>query len=490
MQAVRKSLTYGQRIALGWGFILLFLFIAAVLNFAGVADLVRSADDTIAGSKLDRDLAQKEIDHLNWITVLNNFLSDRKAAGLQIETDDHKCGFGQWLYGEGRQKAEERVPSLAPLFKGIEVPHHNLHESAAKIAAAKTRDEAEQIYTNETLPALRLVQAQLHTIRTEAQRHILSEDVMLSSARNLRNYMLPLGLGAIGLGSLLFFFIIRSITKRIARILGNAIEGWAEVIKVSRQMSSFNLMLASGVSEQAASLEETAAALEETASQTNSNAANAREASRLAQDTKGITESCASSMQKMAASIGQVDEASQETRKIVKTIDEIAFQTNLLALNAAVEAARAGEAGAGFAVVAEEVRNLAMRAADAAHNTTEQIQNISTKINDAMEMVLNSIDEFGQVDENSAKVSTLMGEIAVASQEQAQGIEQINGTVSAMDRSVQQNATNADGSAAASQALNVQVQLMEGVIRELFALLIGNNKAKADESVSKRTSLG
>jgi methyl-accepting chemotaxis protein len=176
----------------------------------------------------------------------------------------------------------------------------------------------------------------------------------------------------------------------------------------------------------------------------------------------------------------EISRASEETSKIIKTIDEIAFQTNLLALNAAVEAARAGEAGAGFAVVADEVRNLAMRAADAAKNTADLIEGTVKKINEGSELVEKTSHQFSKVATSSAKMSELVAEIAAASSEQSQGIEQINKAVSEMDKVIQQNAANAEESASASEEMNAQAEQMKAFVRDLAHVVNGN----ADRSES------
>jgi methyl-accepting chemotaxis protein len=168
-----------------------------------------------------------------------------------------------------------------------------------------------------------------------------------------------------------------------------------------------------------------------------------------------------------------ITKASEDTSKIIKTIDEIAFQTNLLALNAAVEAARAGEAGAGFAVVADEVRNLAMRAADAARSTAGLIEETVRKVKDGSALMSSTNRAFGQVTESADKVADLVGEIAAASREQAQGTEHVNKAVSEMDKVTQQNAASAEESASAAEEMNAQAESMKAMVNDLMALIGG-----------------
>ena len=184
-------------------------------------------------------------------------------------------------------------------------------------------------------------------------------------------------------------------------------------------------------------------------------------------DTKLTVSRAGASMKEMTQSITGIANAGQEIGKIIKTIDEIAFQTNLLALNAAVEAARAGEAGAGFAVVANEVRNLAQRAADAARTTSELIEETIEKIEQGDSLVKSTGDAFSEVEANADKIADLVGEIAAASNEQAQGIEQINTAMSQMDQVTQGNA------ASASENLNSQAEEMQDSVEELVILING-----------------
>ena len=220
---------------------------------------------------------------------------------------------------------------------------------------------------------------------------------------------------------------------------------------------------------------------------TKQNADNAQQANTLASEASKTANNGAESMTRMNTAIGDIQKSSEETAKIIKVIDEIAFQTNLLALNAAVEAARAGEAGKGFAVVAEEVRNLAMRSAEAAKNTSSLIEASVKNANNGVDIA----NEVGKVlDEivgSVSKTTDLIGEIAAASQEQAQGIDQVNAAVTQMDRVTQQNAANAEESASASEELSAQAGQMNQIVDELASLVSGSSRQETRPAASRRT---
>jgi methyl-accepting chemotaxis protein len=294
------------------------------------------------------------------------------------------------------------------------------------------------------------------------------------------NILLTL-LAVIVLGGIISFLLSKSISKLLTRTIGGLTEASDQIASGSGQVAASSQSLAEGASEQAASIEETSSSLEEMAAMTKQNAENATVANRMMKEEAAPNfQRIESRMMKMKDAISETVKSSDETTKIIKTIDEIAFQTNLLALNAAVEAARAGEAGAGFAVVADEVRNLAMRAAGAAKNTSSLIEGANSRINEASELNAQVVDAMAENSTIAQKVSSLVDEIAVASNEQAQGIGQVNTAVAEMDSVVQQNAASAEESASASEEMSAQTEQMKAMVSELVAL-VGGGKGKKDK---------
>ncbi len=281
-------------------------------------------------------------------------------------------------------------------------------------------------------------------------------------------------IGAVVISIIIGFFIISSTNRVLTRLAGTLGDGSTQVAAAASQLSASSQSLAQGASEQAAALEETTSALEEMSSMTRKNADTAQQANTLMRETQATANKANQAMGKMSDAIGQIQKSASETAKIIKVIDEIAFQTNLLALNAAVEAARAGEAGKGFAVVAEEVRNLAMRSAEAAKNTAAMIEESVESSRNGVAITTEVAKTLEEITTASAKVSDLVGEIAAASQEQSQGIGQVNTAVGQMDQVTQGTAANAEESAAASEELAAQATQVRGVVQELILLVRGS----------------
>ena len=734
-----KDMTIGKKIGTGFGVVIILLITLSIFSFTGVGGIVKNASEVIDGKALDGELAQKEIDHLNWVEAVNELLTDKNINKLTIQTDHTKCGFGKWLYGDGRKNAEVLVPTLAPIFKEIEDPHKHLHESAISISdvyqkadsglpgfiaqkqidhlnwaaaienailnnaekvivqadhtlcsfgqwlygekAKKTAEsdtvlavliqeikaphkmihasakeiissykqvhpglldtlrlrlddhrkwtasvtksilagsqlnvqtdpskcgfgkwlgskevamlmendpflrktlgavkephealhasairindamkirnkikatsifnnetnkhlgevaklfgevlkqekylmdgrnnaidifkdqtspelhktqelltkilhrasellegqkKASHIFATKTAPALHKVQKLLRAVRQEASGNILADTVMLKSAQGTKRNVAIISILAILAGLFLSFIIAKGIGKTLSEISSGMDEGANQVAAASSQVSSASQSLAEGSSEQAASIEETSSSMEEMSSMTKKNAENAGHANNLMKEANQVVGSANESMEKLTFSMTDISKASEETQKIIKTIDEIAFQTNLLALNAAVEAARAGEAGAGFAVVADEVRNLAMRAAQAAKDTSQLIEDTIQKVGDGSKLVASTSEAFSKVAESAGKVGALVEEISEASNEQSSGIEQVNIAINEMDKVVQQNAANAEESASASEEMSAQAETLKDYVGELVALVSGQKEVSSKRSV-------
>ncbi len=294
-------------------------------------------------------------------------------------------------------------------------------------------------------------------------------------ARTVRIMFIGIAVALI-LGIAFSWHVTRSITTPLSKISETLSQSAARVRGSADQVTNSSRSVAVGSNEQAASLEETSASLEEMGSMTSRNAEDVQIAKATAGETRKSADDGAQQMKSLLTAMESIKNASEDVTKILKTIDEIAFQTNILALNAAVEAARAGEAGAGFAVVAEEVRNLALRCAQAAQETAEKIEDSVEKSHQGAQLSANVAESFDKIQNNVVELDQIVEQIASASQEQNRGINQVGVAVSQMDKVTQGNAANAEESAATAEELTNEARALKDAVESLEQL-VGNTSS-------------
>lgn len=282
-------------------------------------------------------------------------------------------------------------------------------------------------------------------------------------------------------GSIMVLFSIlygRKIGAALHHIVGSVSEGADQVAQASSQVSSTSQMLAQSASEQASSLDQTRATMDQMTETIHRNANDASSAAKLMAESGASIQAVAQDAVVVDHEMSSIKQSAEKTSKIIKSIDEIAFQTNLLALNAAVEAARAGEAGKGFAVVAEEVRNLALRAATAAKDTSSLIEETVTQVKSGADKISKLRDNLSNVSTATEEVAMLVNEISGASQSQASGIETVGDAIKEIGSLTQSNAAAAEESAAASEELNGQAESMRGIAIQLQELVDGSSNGQ------------
>ncbi|MDI6762194.1 MAG: methyl-accepting chemotaxis protein [Thermodesulfobacteriota bacterium] len=467
-----KNLKLGTKITGGFIVVLIFTGIISYIGWSGMRGIVakvEEADDTNRMVKLLLEIRRQEKNLIiredkKYIEVVKERVNDLKKQANETKA---------------KLKNQDDIKMIDDVLEAVgkyEKAFSRLVEIVGKSMKREERDKLLDAVDKELAEAGRTVEKRCEEALAREKKDMLAE---MAWANTL---MISGASIAIVLGLLIAFFVTRSITKPINRVVEGLTDGSEQVASASTQVSSASQTLAEGASEQAAGIEETSSSIEEMSSMTKQNADNANQANTLMADTSKVVDEANRSMAELNESMKEISVASEETAKIIKTIDEIAFQTNLLALNAAVEAARAGEAGAGFAVVADEVRNLAMRAADAAKNTANLIEGTVKKIKNGSDIVTKTNGAFTKVAAGAKKVGELVGEISAASSEQAQGVDQINKAVAEMDKVVQKNAASAEESASAAEEMNAQAEVMKGFVGELAAVVGGRNGITNAES--------
>ncbi|MCP4348195.1 MAG: hypothetical protein GY795_22055 [Desulfobacterales bacterium] len=381
-------------------------------------------------------------------------------------------------YEETRKHIQEKLQlknnNLEALFEAINSSEFNILWGKVKVHFSEISELEEELFRkseeNKYL-FLKLEENNEKVRKTAMEIETISRESIKKNIRINNFISIILTSGSIVVLSLLSFVLYRTIMISVSKVISGVTKGTEQIFWSSEQVTSASHSLAKGNSDQAASSEEISSSLEEVSSMIKQNADNAGSADNFMKEVGQVIEKANNSVNRLSDSMEEIISASKETSGLVETIDEIAFQTNLLALNAAVEAARAGEAGGGFAVVAEEVRNLAMRTAQAARNTSGLIEGTLKKIQTGGEITSETRRAFDEVASYADKVGKLIAEIAGTSGEQALSIGYLNSTVRETDKVTQGNAANAEETASASEEMKAQVEKIKILVNELTDLI-------------------
>jgi methyl-accepting chemotaxis protein len=465
------------------GITLGFAFLAALIVVLGTTTFQLSKNGTARSAELSERLLpaleslsglqeatlKYNLANLEFVTGRDEETQARKlaaAAAHRKDIDTYSAKLADRLDSAEARALQEKVTSALKAYDGSIARLQKALKASEFDEAMKILDGdvAKNYAAIETaLTGLTRFVFDLSNRNGEATKGILE--------RNLRTTLiLSAVIAALALLSVaLVQWLSFRISRNLGRISGTLSHVAEDMFGKANGFTATSTQLADGASQQAASLEETSASLEELAGMTRRNAEAAQDTKQIAGQARTAVENGASGMQRMTTAMDGIKSSSAEIAKIIKTIDEIAFQTNILALNAAVEAARAGEAGAGFAVVAEEVRALAQRSATAAKETAAKIEVALQKSDEGASTSVEVAGMLTQIVEQVRKMDTLVAEIATASGEQSQGIQQITKAMSEMDKVTQSNAAGAEESASAAHELSTQSTELREAVEELNA---------------------
>jgi methyl-accepting chemotaxis protein len=371
------------------------------------------------------------------------------------------------LFAAGTNVSDEERSQLGKIKDAEQKATALLKDVIQKQQAGNTA-EAQKEVLDEARPAfVAWLAAENGFIDMEERSNQKQAALAQATGLEFQHLMLMLALFATAVGVALALYIVRGINSALTQTAVTLQDGVDQIVSASAEVSSSSQSLAQGASEQAASLEETSASSEEINAMAHKNTETATAMAQLVADSKTEFVNTNQQLSEMMTAMDDINESSGKIAKIIKIIDEIAFQTNILALNAAVEAARAGEAGMGFAVVAEEVRNLAQRSAQAAKDTASLIEDSVTKSVAGKTKLGGVVTSVKRVSGEFTNIGTLVDAVSHGSKEQSIGIEQIRRGLSQMERVTQATAANAEQTAAASEQLNAQAASMKESLHEM-----------------------
>ncbi len=483
-----KKWTISRRITLGFTAVVLITAAIGAIAYARI-NRIDQATGTVLENSLPSVVLLGEIQSLvkeNFINTTQHVLSDNEQNMQEIEKAmDAKSAKLTELYASFEKLiSEPEAERLYAAVKAARPPYRDTRNQVLKLSREHHDAEAKVLIQTDLYAVYGKYIAAIQAMVAASQNVANREGAVATAAVNFTKLTLLLGtVIALLVGLIVATAITRSTNRVLRDITTQLSDGSRQLTSSAHEISSSSQTLAAGASQQAASLEETSAALEEISGMTRRNSEHATHATTLANQTRAAAETGATDMKAMSSAMDNIKASGDNIAKIIKTIDEIAFQTNILALNAAVEAARAGEAGMGFAVVAEEVRSLAQRSAQAAKETSDKIQDSIQKSAQGVAISAKVAVSLQEIVGKAREVDTVIAEIARATNEQSHGITQVLNAVTKMDQVTQSTAAQAEESAAGAEELNAQAVSVDSITDQLQQLVTGKN-TPAPDSVS------
>jgi methyl-accepting chemotaxis protein len=406
-------------------------------------------------------------------------IQNNAQARREVEDDlqEHIENFRQAIDDNTRLPLEEHTKNNLSKVNG---PLDEYIKCATKFVSLGLNDPTTaQLQINEFMVRFRDLEKSMSEVSAAIRdRAEIVKNEATASQTSFWNFLAGGLIASIVVINVVGVFVARSIPRAFLVLINKLAEESHKIDSAATIVASSSQSLATSTSEQAASLEQTSASLEEISSMTKNNANHSQSAKGLAGDMRHYADTGASDMESMATAMDAIKSSSDNIAKIIKTIDEIAFQTNILALNAAVEAARAGDAGMGFAVVADEVRNLALRSASAARETAEKIEDSINKSLAGVQINKKVSSSLNEIVIKARQVDDFISQIALASNEQSIGIDQLNAAIAQMDTMTQSNSAGAEESADVSADLKSQSTTLKNLVSELQNLVGGTKEPK------------
>jgi len=483
----KKQMSIGTKITLGF---VGLAFVSVIVGAIGLYSLsiIGDFDDQIYNRDLIGMSHVKEADSdlLQTITAEKNFLicaTEDERNIYRKQMDDNRKAY---LDEIGKARALLTSDDGKRLMASLDEAYATWTSVQKRVVDLGNKDSLQKLQPSEELSmgeaqsrynAVASIFNDIESLQEKEAKALLEEGNRTQDTTAI--VVISVILAGFILGIFAGFLISRSISRPVTTFVKDLSEASSQIGISSGQLSQASQEIANGATEQASQVEETSASMEELASMVKQNVENAKQASLLAGRS---TESSRSGSQEMSLMVGAMEgisRSAEEIRNVIDVIEDIAFQTNMLALNAAVEAARAGEAGLGFAVVADEVKNLANRSAASAKETATMIKETTAKIGEGMEISRRLSVVFQEILNDSQKVGEVTREVEIASQQQEEGIDQVNQAIVQFDSVVQNNASSSEETASAAEELQSQVQTLEGVIQQLYRLVTGREHAKA-----------